>query len=566
MKLSIKMQKYIYITILALINILLSVTFIIYSNQWYAYLFILALGTIINSFSAIILFLKKLMKKIDTRYIYRKEPRNYIYIVPCYNESEEELTLSLNSLIEQQRIDKDNYSLMIICDGKAKGKGNNNTTDNILKDILNIIKEPRLYYYITADKNKNFIEYYSGTYKNTNYRLLIKQINYGKRDSLVLARRICYSYNKKYLEHEYISKKLLDDIYLEFDKIYDTLYNNTIEYIIGIDADTIFDYRCSYELIKEIELHNDDTIKGCVGFVDINKSMNHYSFFVLYQYAEYLFAQCLRRQAQSEITHKVNCLSGCNQILKICEETCGELILKKFNYLPDEEENIFNHIRSYASEDRNHVALVLSNYPYVKTIQSLDAISWTSVPTSISVFMSQRRRWSLGATTNDMLLIYLPGINIFERFASIINVFTYMLNPFIFIATILFLKTLFVKPTYLVLYLSIIMMIPLLYALLIPIFIKPLIFRDAIYYYISFLFYLTTGSVISLLIYFNSIFNMDIIKWGKTRSVDNTNDEPNTLFEESEININENDLYLDDESDYKLKNITIDNPIDDIDV
>ena len=93
------MQKYIYITILALINILLSVTFIIYSNQWYAYLFILALGTIINSFSAIILFLKKLMKKIDTRYIYRKEPRNYIYIVPCYNESEEELTLSLNSLI-----------------------------------------------------------------------------------------------------------------------------------------------------------------------------------------------------------------------------------------------------------------------------------------------------------------------------------------------------------------------------------------------------------------------------------------------------------------------------------
>lgn len=560
------MQKYIYITILALINILLSVTFIIYSNRWYAYLFILALGTTISSFSAIILFLKKLIKKIDTRYIYRKEPRNYIYIVPCYNESEEELTLSLNSLIEQQRIDKDNYSLMIICDGKAKGKGNNNTTDNILKDILNIIEEPRLYYYITADKNKNFIEYYSGTYKNTNYRLLIKQINYGKRDSLVLARRICYSYNKKYLEHEYISKKLLDDIYLEFDKIYDTLYNNTIEYIIGIDADTIFDYRCSYELIKEIELHNDDTIKGCVGFVDINKSMNHYSFFVLYQYAEYLFAQCLRRQAQSEITHKVNCLSGCNQILKICEETCGELILKKFNYLPDEEENIFNHIRSYASEDRNHVALVLSNYPYVKTIQSLDAISWTSVPTSISVFMSQRRRWSLGATTNDMLLIYLPGINIFERFASIINVFTYMLNPFIFIATILFLKTLFVKPTYLVLYLSIIMMIPLLYALLIPIFIKPLIFRDAIYYYISFLFYLTTGSVISLLIYFNSIFNMDIIKWGKTRSVDNTNDEPNTLFEESEININENDLYLDDESDYKLKNITIDNPIDDIDV
>ena len=127
----------------------------------------------------------------------------------------------------------------------------------------------------------------------------------------------------------------------------------------------------------------------------------------MYQYAEYTFAQCLKRFAQSNITHKVSCLSGCNQILRVTEETCGETILQKFNYLPNENDNIFDHIRSYAIEDRNHVCLMLSTYPYVHTVQTLDAIAYTNVPTTIPIFLSQRRRWNLGANSNDMMLIYL---------------------------------------------------------------------------------------------------------------------------------------------------------------
>jgi chitin synthase len=304
-------------------------------------------------------------------------------------------------------------------------------------------------------------------------------------------------------------------------------HSSKITYLVGIDADTIFDYNCTYELIKTIE--QDDKIHGCVGYVDILPTMNFKSPFVLYQYAEYMFSQCLRRQTQSSITQKVSCLSGCNQILRISEETCGDDILKKFNYLPKEDENILNHIRSYASEDRNHVCLMLSNYPYVITKQTLKAISYTVVPTSFRVFMSQRRRWSLGANTNDMMLVYLPGINIFERISAAINVITYIFAPFIFVATIFFFKSIVNNPTLLLLYSTIPILIIGAYAISIPLFIFQVSFRKALYYILSYVLFVLFSGLVNLCIYFYSIFNMDIMKWGKTRSIVMIDESHNTL-------------------------------------
>jgi chitin synthase len=558
MRISLKIQKYICFITLIIINTILSVTFIKYTNKWYVYLFILALGSILNSASSILLIIKKMLTKNDSSYVYRTNPKKYLYVIPCYNESEEELTLSINSLVNQERIINDVISFIIICDGKAKGVGNEYSTDIILKNLLMVEELPIIYNYYTADVEINQIEIYNGKYKNIPYLLMIKLNNFGKRDSLVIVRRLCYIYNESLIDNSYESENsfLSKNIIQSVKKYFKKIYNDKIDFIIGIDADTIFDYRCSYELIKAIE--HDDNIKGCVGFVDIDKSMNKCSLYVLYQYAEYVIAQCLKRQAQSNITHKVSCLSGCNQILKICKETCGEEILNKFNYLPRINENIFNHIRSYASEDRNHVCLMLSMYPYVKTVQTLKAIAWTKVPTSINVFLSQRRRWSLGASTNDMLLVYFSGINIFERISAFVNIMIYLLNPFIFIATIMFLMSL-KHATYLALYLSILMIIPIIYYLMIPIFIKPMIFRETLYYYISLIFYFMCGSIITLIIYCNSIINMDIIKWGKTRAIELNNIiVNNTFIEQNNDNLSsqqngDNDLNSDENgftSDY----------------
>ena len=513
----IKQQKYIVLAFLLCINLTTITTFSFYTDKWYVYLFILALATVVNASSVLLVLGHKIQSdpKAQGETKYRVTPANYIYIVPCYNESQEELEASLDSLCQQHRVPGDRCSFLIICDGKVIGNSNIEATNIILMKILEVQDQPIKYAYTTWDGENNSVEMYTGIYKQLPYLLIIKDRNYGKRDSLVLARKIVYNYNTQVLEDKMIPSFMM--IYLGN---YMNTVHNKIDYIIGIDADTVFDYHCSYELIRAMEM--DKTIHGCVGFVDICPKMNPWNLFVLYQYAEYTFAQCLRRLTQSLITKKVSCLSGCNQIMRVSYETCGEKILDRFNYLPDDDAHIFHHIRSYASEDRNHVCLMLSMYPYVKTTQTLKAIAYTVVPTSVAVFMSQRRRWSLGANMNDLMLTYLPGINIFERFSAGVNLLTYALSPFISVATGFFIHSIITNPTYLMLYLSIPILVVFFYALIVPIFIRPMPFRTAMYYYASYILFTTLGSLINLGIYVNSVANMEVIKWGKTRGVTGT--------------------------------------------
>ena len=553
-------QKYILITFIAGINVALITTFIHFIHYWYVYLIFLIPSSFINAICSLLNIGYKLSHLENNKNINIKnriEPKNYLYIVPCYNESEDELRASLHSLINQRLVKNDKRTIIIICDGIIKGAGNNLTTDEILKKILNIPSEAvpseavpseavpseavpseaapseAVYRYTTWDGTMNTIHCFTTEYTytdidtNTNKSepikviLLIKLENYGKRDSLVIARKICYAYNFTDKKTESSTDTIIKDEDTFFiNSLIENLaevFSGNIDYIIGIDADTVFDYNCTYELIQSMELDKD--IHGCVGFVDICPKMNYSSIFLLYQYAEYIFAQCLRRQTQSNITHKVNCLSGCNQILRISEETCGEKILKIFNYLPKKDEHILKHIRSYASEDRNHVCNMLSLYPHVKTVQNLKAVAYTVVPTSISVFLSQRRRWNLGANSNDLLLVYLPGINLFERFLAFTNVFTFITSPFIYVATIYFILAIIFNPSLLMLYLSIILFIPLCYSLIVPIMIKPMNLKDAMYYYISYIVFVALSGLVSLITFLNAVLKMDVIKWGKTRAI-----------------------------------------------
>lgn len=510
---SITLQKYLIILLFFSLNFGLIYTFILFNSVWYAYLCILILSSTLNASSSILNIAFKIGN--PEKNTYRTEPKNYIYVVPCYNESEEELCNSLNSLVEQHTVSGDKRLIVIICDGRVKCVGNPTSTDLILKNILNIDGLGFYYEYTTWTGEKNLVRKYTTEYTyheiTVPVLLIIKENNIGKRDSLVLIRHVCYLYNTQEVpsrDADFMSRLTLD---------LETIYTDKIDYIIGIDADTLFDYNCSYELIQGI--NSDDTIHGCVGYVDIYKGMNFFSPFVLYQYAEYTYAQCLRRQAQSNITHKVSCLSGCNQILRISKETCGEKILNVFNYYPNENDTILTQIRSYASEDRNHVCNMLSLYPYVKTTQTLKALCYTIVPTSSSVFLSQRRRWNLGANTNDFLLVSLPGINIFERILAAVNVLTFTVTPFVFVATVYFIIAIVTNPTLLMLYLSIILFFPLLYSFLIPICIRYLSFKDSMYYYFSFIVFLSFSGIVSLICYTYALLNMDSITWGKTRSI-----------------------------------------------
>lgn len=494
-------QKYLVMAVLLAANVSFIGLFLHFDQYWYAFLAVLALATTLNAFSALLVLLSRMV--FPSPAPRRRPKRNYIYVMPCYDESKDELAASIQALARQRTMDGDTYMLVILCDGVAR-------TVETLKQILGIgaAREERYAYELPPPLSEMMgMSVFRGMYQADSggsllpFVLCAKDKNQGKRESLVLVRRLCLRYNN-------------NGTSWIFGRVF---WGQKIDYIIGLDADTVLHDECAYHLIEGIE--RDSRIYGCVGYVDVagGGGGRRFSPFNWYQYAEYMFAQCLKRQAQSCITGKVSCLSGCNQILRVSEETCGEDLLKIFHRRPEAHESIFTQIRGYASEDRNHVGLMLSMYPYVRTTQALQATAYTQVPQSVSVFLSQRRRWNLGAAANDMLLVMLPNINFFERISAAVNVLTYAVNPFIFVATIWFFKALATHPTMLMLYLSIIMLIPLTYIVLIPIFVRPLNFREALYFYGGMLLFLSAGTLVNLATYFYSLSYMDEISWGKTR-------------------------------------------------
>lgn len=365
------------------------------------------------------------------RTISPEKPESLVLLMPCYNETSEECTKSLDSLVNQTGIDEHPRSIMIICDGKVRGPGMDKTTaDYLLEDILVEKTERRhiRHAYTAWDQQYMDVVIQRGKYKGVPYFCIIKQQNQGKRDGLIVVRSFLYNFNIRDQKPAVIFSQAF------FAQMASFLINDAgqdrVDHLVGMDADTVFDKQCIAELLKQSRY---PCTVGVCGYVAVDFHGGGWDPWRLYQSSEYTIAQALRRLHQSIVTNKVSCLPGCCQLLKVCEETCGDdVLLRLFGYSPRLTDNILKQIRATASEDRNHVCHMLSARPKVKTRQALAAKAFTDVPHSWSVFLSQRRRWTLGATSNDLLLVTAPGVQWFERILATVNVITWTLNPFIF--------------------------------------------------------------------------------------------------------------------------------------
>lgn len=359
-----------------------------------------------------------------------EDPESIVFLLPCYNETREECVKSLDSLVDQASIDEHQKSIMIVCDGHVRGPGMEKTTAAyLLEDILT---GPSAAEYISEaytawDHTQMDVMVQSGSYGGIPYFCIIKQRNQGKRDTLLLIRSFLYNFNIRTTRPAVIFSPYFFGAMVSFLSL-EARFSRA-DVIIGMDADTFFDPACVSELLKQS--HYVSTVGVC-GFVAVDFQSTPWSLWCLYQNTEYTISQCLRRLHQSIATHKVSCLPGCCQLLKVSEATCGDyVLLDLFGYCPNPTDSLLKQIRATASEDRNHVCLLLSAFPKSQTRQALKARAYTRVPVSWSVFLSQRRRWTLGATSNDLFLIFARGINWFERILACANVLTWVLNFFI---------------------------------------------------------------------------------------------------------------------------------------
>jgi chitin synthase len=364
-------------------------------------------------------------------------PETMVLLIPCYNETKEELFRSLESLVAQKKIEDHKQTIVIVCDGKVRGPGMDKTTaDYLLEDILtDRVERKRISGAYTAwDQQPMDVVIQRGKYQGVPYYCIIKQQNQGKRDSLILIRSFLYNFNRRTESPSTIFSPEFFNALCSF-MIDDGDMDNCV-HLIGMDADTVFDDDCIYELLQESRYPH--TVGVC-GYVAVDWKDSNWNPWRLYQSTEYTIAQCLRRLHQSMVTHKVSCLPGCCQLLKICEETCGDhVLLELFGYCPVETDSLLKQIRATASEDRNHVCHMLCARPKSQTRQALKAKAYTDVPNTWSVFLSQRRRWTLGATSNDLLLAFSRGVNWFERILALVNVITWTLNPFIIASLVSF--------------------------------------------------------------------------------------------------------------------------------
>ena len=179
-------------------------------------------------------------------------PETLVLLIPCYNETKDELLRSLNSLVSQVGIGKHPRSIMIICDGRVRGPGMEKTTADYLLDDILIDKTSRKHIskaYQSWEGNEMDVTIQKGHYNGFPYFCVIKEQNQGKRDGLIVVRSFLYKFNIREQKPEVIfSPRLFQEMATFLIK--DSNITN-VTHLVGMDADTVFDATCIAELLKE---------------------------------------------------------------------------------------------------------------------------------------------------------------------------------------------------------------------------------------------------------------------------------------------------------------------------
>ncbi|KAF4963324.1 hypothetical protein FSARC_8655 [Fusarium sarcochroum] len=455
---------------------------------------------------------------------------NLVMIMPCYNETLEECTKSLDSLVNQIGVDDHKKGIMVICDGRVRGPGMEKSTAQYLNEdifVEQLHREKIKRAYRAWDGQAMDVEISWGYYKGVPFYCIVKEQNQGKRDSLIVIRSFLYKFNIRNTNPSTIfSSRFMLSM---SDWLSQEVKVNYVDHLIGMDADTIFDENCISELLKESKYPN--TVGVC-GYVAVDFKDGNWNLWSIYQNAEYTIAQGLRRLHQSIATKKVSCLPGCCQLLKICDMTCGDKVLiELFGYYPRPLDGMITHIRATASEDRNHICQLLTSFPEAQTRQALRARAYTDVPHSWSVFLSQRRRWTLGATSNDLLLTTARHCQWWERILAFSNVLTWCLNIFVIASIGCMIVAFMHQPYWIILAFAGVMLIPLIYYVIMAIWL-PQSMLERFQYLLGLLIFVVLGPFLNIAVMVFAVFNMDSFGWGKTRKV--ITETPEEQFQEKQ--------------------------------
>jgi chitin synthase len=324
------------------------------------------------------------------------ESDKIISFIPTYDESEEQVSKTLDSVLNSKR--GVNYILpVIVSDGKKD-------YDNLL-DNIQIIKE---YTYQSWKSKEVKLIVSFGSRKDKHVLSITKPINLGKKDSIIMIHDI-FNYHCSNLSQ--INEQFRSEIRQDLLSIYGV---DTFDYIFCTDGDTIINEYAIACLIDTTKKYN--SIATC-GIVNVDKSQGN-NFWNNIQNFQYLYGQYIRR-TNEDLFNQVLCLPGCISLIKVTKEFSD--IIKTFSMLPNEK-NLFECSVQHIGTDRRLTSSIVYTTTGARILQDTRAHAYTSPPQSLSSFFSQRNRWTHNMFCNSILNIFGTNVKCVSRLFNIIDV------------------------------------------------------------------------------------------------------------------------------------------------
>jgi chitin synthase len=358
-------------------------------------------------------------------------------LVTAYSEGEMGIRSTLDS-VAMTDYPNSHKTILAICDGMIKGKGETMSTPDI---ILSMMKDhaippdevPAFSYVAVASGSKrhNMAKIYAGFYdygadsavpieRQQRVPMMCvvkcgtpdeasksKPGNRGKRDSQI----ILMSFLQKVMFDERMTE-------LEFE-MFNGLWKITgvspdfYEVVLMVDADTkVFPDSLTHMISAMVK---DPEIMGLCGETKIaNKRA---SWVTAIQVFEYFISHHLSKSFES-VFGGVTCLPGCFCMYRIKAPKGGQNywvpILANPDVVEHYSENVVDTLHTknllLLGEDRYLSTLMLRTFPKRKQVFVPQAVCKTTVPEEFSVLLSQRRRWINSTVHNLMELVLVRDL------------------------------------------------------------------------------------------------------------------------------------------------------------
>jgi len=350
--------------------------------------------------------------------------KTIINVVPCYNETIDNVMATINTLGEQNNIDQCKTITNIIVDG-------NESLYNQLIGNFNLLFGTRIEY--TNWKNINFgINVSLCDYNGKLIIVMGKVINSGKKCSLILADELLidiFHTTNSAMMNKWAYQTLCNQIKEQFT-VYDI---STVDYIYHIDSDTRIDELNFYHMINKLEQTDAD---ACCGFVkvDFSNSNRYCNLWNNLQYSQYFGDQILKRGTEG-ILECVTCLPGCNNMVKFNPEK-HLVVLDHYKRLPTEDK-LIQTVSRMVGTDRCYTKAVLKNGG--KIVMEKNAIVYTRTPQSLLTLISQRKRWCSNTITNSYCIMVSAKTTYFNKLNAFIDMLRIYFTPFRLVSMIGFL-------------------------------------------------------------------------------------------------------------------------------